>query len=40
MIGGEIWLFFSFKGPLINKKAHALVVWPWKYKNCSYKAAN
>jgi hypothetical protein len=20
MIGGEIWLFFSFKGPLINKK--------------------
>jgi hypothetical protein len=20
-----------FKDPLINKKAHALVVWPWKY---------
>jgi hypothetical protein len=30
----------SFKDPLINKKAYALVVWPWKYKNSSCKAAN
>jgi hypothetical protein len=30
----------SFKDPLINKNAHVLVVWPWKYKNSSCKAAN
>jgi hypothetical protein len=40
MIDGEIWLFLSFKDSLINKKTHALVVWSWKCKNCSCKAAN
>jgi hypothetical protein len=40
MIGGKICSLSSFKHPLINKKAHALVVWPWKCKNCSCKAAN
>jgi hypothetical protein len=40
IIGGEICLFLSFKDPLINKKAHALVIWSWKCKICSCKAAN
>jgi hypothetical protein len=40
MIGDKICSLSSFKHPLINKKAHALVVWSWKCKNCSCKAAN